>query len=185
MKKETVIVESNFDAKKCSLFCLIFYVFVFFVILGIFSSIGEKEALFIAPPILTLVYGGILHFIVFLCHKNNSLTLSTYRIVGTYRKNQSINIPLDSITSVSTTSLGGIIITCAGNNYKISFLKNQNEFCKKLNELLAQRTFANSNNSKIIDSDVYKELTSLKELLNSGVITQDEFDTKKKKLLEL
>ena len=185
MNEETVIIESNFDAKKCNVFCLLFYGFVFLVVLAIFliKAIGAPYfPIFLA---LSLYYGGIIHLIVFLCHKNNSLTLSAYGITGTYRKNRTINIPIDSISSVSTTPLSGVFITCAGNNYKISFLKNQNEFCKKLNELLVQRTLASNNHSSNSDSDIYKELTSLKELLDSSIITQEEFDAKKKQLLGL
>jgi hypothetical protein len=131
--------------------------------------------------------GGLLHAIIYYTSKNNEITLTNYKIIGTYRRNTSLNIPIDSISSVSKGAIGTLCITCAGNRYNISFVDNRDDFCAKLNELLNQRTQQTLRDSAIAYSQQsnFDEIAKLKQLLDNGAITQEEFDAKKKQLLGL
>lgn len=67
-------------------------------------------------------------------------------------------------------------------HYSIDFfLENKlDHFCIKLDAIL-------EDNKKVSDkiNDPYDEIQTLKHLLDDGIITEDEFSTKKKKLLDL
>ena len=77
-------------------------------------------------------------------------------------------------------------ITCAGNKYDIMFVGNRDDFCSSLNELLSQRTLHTmSEHSLKTSMPSYEEIEKLKRLLDNGVISQEEFDAKKKQLLGL
>ena len=54
------------------------------------------------------------------------------------------------------------------------------EQLKKINELSFQ-----TNKTKDVQTDKYDELKKLKELLDLNIISQEEFDKKKKELLDL
>ena len=78
-------------------------------------------------------------------------------------------------------------ITCAENRYDISFVRNRDLFCTQLNKLLNERTHkALKDGFSIVNQQSnYDEIIKLKDLLDNGIITQEEFDAKKKELLGL
>lgn len=98
--------------------------------------------------------------------------------VDCYNKNgKPKSFSISDLTSVELVKKYGIILK--GNNIKYSLnnISNAEEIRAKLIELMeTQKT----NNSGTAD-----ELKKYKELLDSGAITQEEFDTKKKELLGL
>lgn len=77
-------------------------------------------------------------------------------------------------------------------NQKNSLVKAAIDEAESLNKKLSQIV---ENNEKVIENKVadasskhidnYDELIKLKELLDDGIITQEEFDTKKKEILGL
>ena len=82
--------------------------------------------------------------------------------------------------------MGSLCITCAGNKYNISYVSNRDIFCSKLNELLNTRTQQALKGVHTINQQSnYDEIEKLKRLLDNGIITQEEFDAKKKQLLGL
>lgn len=136
--------------------------------------------------LLAILGGGAIHFILYITARNNELILTNYKITGTYNRHLSLNIPIDSISSVSKGWQGSLCITCAGNKYNISFVGNRDAFCSKLNSLLNDRTQQAIKGSLIVkQGSNFDEIAKLKQLLDNGVITQEEFEAKKKQLLDL
>lgn len=101
----------------------------------------------------------------------------------TFRTNK---YTLDTITSVSTegksTFLSNIVFSIGGAGLVELDIKaaahEMNEFCDMI------RTYIKKSSSTSITSSA-DEILKYKQLLDLGAITQEEFDAKKKKLLEL
>ncbi len=108
---------------------------------------------------------------------------------GTY------TIPMKTIRTVEIREMAGfvsgmLLIDTGGNNTVVLFggVHNKKDYCDKCNETLRQiKAFIESKTLNTADSvtDSADELKKLKELLDMGIVTQEEFDAKKKQLLGL
>ena len=187
--EEKILVKSTFNAAACHKFATIFY--IIFFIYGWLMGFGVADLnigiAFLVGASLAIIMGGLIHIAVYCSFKNNQVVLTNYNITGTYKRSLSLNIPIDAVTSVSKGTMGSLCITCAGNRYNISYVGNRDAFCAKLNELLSQRTQQALHGSSPIvhQQSNYDEIQKLKQLLDSGIITQEEFDAKKKQILGL
>lgn len=189
MSEEKILVKSVFDSLACHKFALVFYIplFIYGLVMGWSLSDLDMGIGFLIGFILAICIGGLIHCILYFTAKNNEIILTNFTITGTYNRRLSLNIPIDSVSSVSKGWMGSLCITCAGNRYNISFVSNRDLFCSKLNELLNKRTQqALKGVSPIVNQQSsYDEIAKLKQLLDNGVITQEEFEAKKKQLLGL
>ena len=189
MNEEKILVKSVFDSSACHKFAIIWYVvlFVYGWLMGWSMSGLIAGTGFLAGFLSAIFIGGFTHFIVYIIARNNEITLTNYKIKGVYNRRLSLDIPIDSVSSISKGPMGSLCITCAGNKYKILYVSNRELFCLKLNELLTIRTQqALSGTAPIVNQQSnYDEIKKLKQLLDDGIITQEDFDAKKKQLLGL
>ena len=120
-----------------------------------------------------------------------SLTITDKRIYGKTWFGKRVDLPVDSISATSSIALfrGVSVATSSG---KISFLliKNANEVYKELNNLIINRQSEKGNEPIEIIKETQSlsnadELKKYKELFDMGIISQEEFDAKKKQLLGL
>lgn len=89
---------------------------------------------------------------------------------------------IKDIKSVTFSAMKGLKIQGTGIKYKINFIANRDDIKTTIMNALA----ANSNESATILKDNSAEsIMKYKELLDSGVISQEEFNAKKKQLLGL
>ena len=187
--EEKILVESEFDASACNKFALIWYIvlFVYGWLMGFASFELNIGVGFLVGFISAAVMGGLIHIIIYFSAKNNEVILTNYTITGTYKRQLSLNIPIDSVSSVAKGRMGSLLITCAGNSYNITFVDNRDLFCSKLSELLNQRTqqALKGGYPAANQQSNYDEIAKLKQLLDSGILTQEEFDAKKKQILGL
>ena len=125
--------------------------------------------------------------------RSYELIITDKRIYGKVAFGKQVDLPLDSVSATSTIGLfkGVAVSTASG---KISFLaiKNVSEIYKVISNLLIERqqnknvsSAASTPSSAPAGADTADQLMKYKELLDSGVITQEEFDAKKKQLLGL
>ena len=98
-----------------------------------------------------------------------------------------MDIPLDSISAVNLTAsfLKGISISSSSGRITFWFIPENNELHKIISDLLIERQEGKKDIIKEAQFSNADELKKYKELLDSGVITQEEFDAKKKQLLDL
>lgn len=92
------------------------------------------------------------------------------------------------IKSVESVSVKGLLIRGNSIKYKINMLENANEIKSTIMDALATvpvQSIATTEIKQEIHASSADELRKYKELLDSGVITQEEFDAKKKQLLDL
>ena len=118
------------------------------------------------------------------------LTVTNKRIYGAAAFGKRVDLPLDSVTAVGTSAFKTIAITSASGAIKFGMINNYVEIHSEISKLLVDRqeqkqTTVQTTIMQEIPQSSADELKKYKELLDSGVITQEEFDAKKKQLLGL
>lgn len=112
------------------------------------------------------------------------LVVTDKRVYGKAAFGKRVDLPFDMISSVGGGLFGSIGVATSSGNIRFWLIKNRDEIFSSITNLLIDRqnNKANSNQSNTNTAD---ELKKYKDLLDAGVITQGEFDAKKKELLGL
>jgi len=116
------------------------------------------------------------------------LYITEKKVYGTTLWGKRVDIPLDSISAVSSTSFfAGITVASSSGRISFVFLENKDKIFKIISKLIQDRQEEKKSievhpNEKQNPTD---ELKKFKELFDMGAITQEEFDAKKKQLLDL
>lgn len=108
------------------------------------------------------------------------ITVTDKRIYGKTAW-KTVSLPIDSISSVGLGTVGISVSTSSG-LIKFLYIRNRMEIYSSIIDLLNNRQ--ESYNVKDNVSG-FEELVELKKLLDDGIITQEEFDKKKKEILKL
>ena len=114
-----------------------------------------------------------------------SLTVTNRQVVGKASFGKSVVLPINQISAVGLGCCGRITIATSSGKIHFWLLENRDavhsQLAKIINEVQIEKAYqANTTTQSNAD-----ELKKFKELLDSGVITQEEFDAKKKQLLGL
>lgn len=116
------------------------------------------------------------------------LTVTDKRVYGKAAFGKRVDLPLDSISAVGTSLWRGIDVGTSSGSIKFKLIKNQKEVHAAMSNLLLERQQKQNNitvEEKTSSSSQADELKKFKDLLDNGIITQEEFDAKKKQLLGL
>ena len=137
--------------------------------------------------VMGIIAGGAFCAIFYYAFSKTKLIVTNKRVYGRISFGRQVDLPLDSISAVGTTLFKGIVVSSASGAIKFNFLQNRNELSSLIRQLLVDRQNKANISTPIInqeDSSI-DDLKQYKELLDSGVINQEEFDAKKKQLLGL
>lgn len=129
----------------------------------------------------------LLAALLYLWLSSYSLTVTDKRVYGKAAFGKRVDLPFDKVSAVGTSFLKGIDVGTSSGRIKFKLVKNQNEIHSVISKLLmnrqeVERATIMQTNEKPNKAD---ELKKFKELLDGGVITQEEFEQKKKQLLDL
>lgn len=117
-----------------------------------------------------------------------SMTITDKRVYGTASFGKRVDLPIDSISAVGTGMFKAIAVSTSSGKIAFFLIKNRDEIHKCISDLLLERQNKPKEMTTIkqeIPQSNADELKKYKDLLDSGVITQEEFDAKKKQLLGL
>ena len=134
---------------------------------------------------------GVVALIVGIIMKSNTekceITVTNEAISGKLPHGKEVHIPLNQITAINRSSFNGVSITSIGNVSNFHCIENREEVMKAISYLLAnpQQSSAQPTQSASTNGSEAEQLKRLKDLLDSGVLTQEEFDAKKKQILGL
>ena len=157
---------------------------------------------------LVFLAGPIVTYYSYRNSKNVRLIITNKRVsVSGGKFGNETNIPVDSITAVSKGFLKTVRITSSSGVVGLSYLENPAEVYNTINNLINKRTHLTNdvylgqpisetveedNQHKNVDTkqstltaENVEVLRNYKKLLDEGILTQEEFDTKKKQLLGL
>ena len=164
---ENILIEAKVNKKYVKffrIFSILYFVFVITFPVGI---------------MFLLMASGI---------KNQTLTVREDNVRGTYGKifKRNIDLPLDSINSVEYVKKSGIVnISTSSQKIHFECLLNAEEISNVINELIRSRQMNRGAAAVINNLSTADELAKFKKLLDDKIITQEEFDAKKKQLLGL
>lgn len=108
-----------------------------------------------------------------------------HKIEGIF-KNEKIEIPLSSISSINTTSkLVGASIEIVASNNKASVDKLYLQIAEELKRLIDTQLHSTPTQTAPTETpiDVADQIKKLADLRDSGILTEEEFNAKKKQLL--
>jgi len=138
---------------------------------------------------MTLLPAIIISAILYLGTARCSMTITDKRVYGKASFGKRVDLPLDSISAIGTSALKGLAIATSSGKIKFYDIANQEEMHSIMSGLLVDRQGKEKNVTTTIKQEIPQsnadELKKYKELFDSGVISQEEFDAKKKQLLGL
>ena len=138
--------------------------------------------LFLITIVLFVV--GIYFLVMSVMVKKTNLTVTDKKVYGRCPNSPQVNIPIKNISAVATFDRNKTVSVTAANGV-LSFpgIKNYKEMKDVILKLIDEKE-AQANSVQSTPSSM-DELQKLKGLLDAGVITQEEFEAKKKQLLNI
>jgi len=194
---ERVIIEASF--KKNTLAATLLYAALGFIGVGLVMNLVLDSwildygfyNLFVSPEIpgTWVMLPGWLLLITYFVFKwmmdSCSLTITDKKVSGRAGFKKQVDLPLSQISAVGLGWASSIAIGTSSGKLTFWHIANRDEVYKTLSDLLS-----NTNKVKAVRVEPAAisnadELKKYKDLLDAGIITQEEFDAKKKQLLGL
>lgn len=129
--------------------------------------------------ILALIYGWLHSY---------EMTITDKRVYGKTAFGKRVDLPIDSVSAVGMCAFKGVSVATSSGRILFRYIKNRDEIHKCISNLLVERQ-SKAAPAAAVKQGIYQgsadELKKFKDLLDSGVITQEEFDAQKKQLLGL
>lgn len=140
-----------------------------------------------------LLIPGVIAAVVGIIMKANTekceITVTDSRVYGKLARGKEVSIPLNQITGLHTCSFNGVSVASIGAVSDFHCIENQEEVMKALSYILANPQQNAAQSSEVVQSSSggseAEELKRFKNLLDSGVISKEEFEAKKKQILGL
>ena len=150
---------------------------------GFGVDVGESIPLQLVIDVLLFLLYILFMRIYFSC----DIGVTDKRVYGRATFGKRVDLPLDSISAVGTSALWGIDVGTSSGRIHFKLIIYKDEIHSELSKLLMERQHSEKqsdtqSNNSTSNAD---ELKKYKELLDGEVITQEEFDAKKKQLLGL
>ena len=128
--------------------------------------------------------GGLILGIFLMCMFNrNSITISDQKVYGCTSFGKETSILIDQVVAVKLISFDGICVSTTSGKALFWNINEREMVVQKLMELLQKRQEEKNDICSSLSSA--DEIKRYKELLDAGIITQEEFDKKKNQLLNL
>jgi F0F1-type ATP synthase beta subunit len=131
---------------------------------------------------------GILKLLMTNTLAKTKITITQKKLIATYGQyfSHNITLPTDSISGVICRDISrGFTIKTPSKNITIVGVNNYKEILNVINELISNRGNTTESTTIFTQASNAEELKKYKDLLDQGIITQEEFDAKKKQLLGL
>ena len=180
---EKVLIQSQLDNIGKMIACSIMASGVL-AILRAFGIRDDDTRLIVYVGALLLIIGGLITLFLV---SNCSLTVTDKRVSGKTATGKQVDLPLRQISAVSKEGSEKLSVVTSGGRISFSMLKNRDEIYQVLTGLMneMQTQAASAPAPAAPQSSDADELAKFKSLLDSGAITQEEYDAKKKQILGL
>lgn len=159
---------------------------VFLLILAFTGALGSDRFHNYSPEWVLIsaiiIAFGVVSLIIF---GNCSLVVTDKRVYGNALFKR-VDIPIDSISAVAIVGIiNGISVASSSGYIRFAYIKNSITVHQEISKLILNRQDkpAARQTNIINQSSDADEILKFKKLLDDGVITQEEFDDKKRKLL--
>ena len=199
--EEKTIIQSKQDTKKMNILigivCISFLLCI--ILLGATWASYSSEDNYdywgyptefyeFATFYISIVFGVL--FIIFgillIAMLQNRLVVSNVKVSGKMKFRVTVDLPVDKISAVKISGLfSAISISTSSGKNTFYLLSNYKEIYTAINDLLQQRQQMqfSQKNETVASVSQADELKKYKDLLDAGIISQEEFDSKKKQIL--
>ena len=206
---EKILIKSKMDEKARSIFYILMGILFLTGATLFFSLLEEKEygyyhtytrngferafngdGLALASFLIACasVLMGIVVLIVFLIHRKCEITVTEKNVRGKSLFGKEVVLPIYMISAYSTSSfMSTIAVATSSGLTKFALIGNYAEIGSVLSKIINDRQ-DNTTKAEIkteTSNSSMGDLVALKNLLDQGIITQEEFEAKKKQLLGL
>lgn len=150
-----------------------------------FAFSDDMDSAIWIVSIAVFVLFVVIAVLVYAFYFNQELIVNESGIKGKATIGKEIDISIDRIASVKKSFLKGVIVITNGQEkIKFRLMKNHNEIIEAISKGINTKSMnaLKRENSSESSADQIKKY---KELLDDGIISQEEFDAKKKQLLGL
>lgn len=137
---------------------------------------------------LFLLIVSVVLLVAYLYCSKTSITITNKRVFGKAAFGKQVDLPMDSISAVGKSLFKGIAVSTSSGTIKFVGIKERDDVYKAITEQTMERQNKVASTTTIkqeIQQSNADELGKFKELLDKGIISQEEFDAKKKQLLGL
>ena len=138
-------------------------------------------------PLMFLLLFSAIFYSVYFAKKNANLTVTNTRVCGRTCFGKRVDLPINKISAVSINVFKTLCISTSSGVIKFSGIKNRDEVFNVISTRLSQYQESISSNTTIIKQEIpqsnAEEIKKFMELLDMGIITEEEFNAKKKELL--
>lgn len=199
--EEKIIIKSRNKSTKSykliAIICIILTIVFFFLaeygwdlfhLDFLLTPFNESPCFYLGLVALIIaVIVGIIYFMI----SKSEIIVSDKRVRGKAAFGKSVDLPVDAISAISLSAVfSGVAIATASGLIKFFMIENADEIHSEVGKLLDARqekpkSVAETAIKQEVQQSNADELKKYKELLDSGIITQEEFDAKKKQLLGL
>lgn len=192
MEEKTLVKGKMSKLNSLSAFFFILCAVFIFGIISISSSgMGTNEqddltSMFACGTIIS----SFLALYFLLRFSGCEITVTDKRVYGKVAFGKRVDLPLDMVSAVGISAFNGVHVATSSGRLTFYLCQNRDEVFNAISVLLMERqSKAASIPSAVIHQETplsgADEIKKYKELLDSGIITQEEFDAKKKQLLGL
>lgn len=161
------------------------YLAVYFNALGDCLAFSTGRLFYVSLFLDLGIILSIYSLILWLAIKNDCITVTNKRVYGVTRWKKRVDLPLKQISAVSTSWLKGVTVGTSSGKIDFKAIENYIDVHKEITNLLASKEEVTAAPPTEEKNNDIENLRKLKELLDSDIITQEEFDAKKKQLLDL
>ena len=159
---------------------------------NVFKVTMHDEIEMVEVLILSVIILAVIILVFNAMYKKIQLVVTDKKVYGRTFWGKRVDLPIDSISAVGTSLFKSIAIATSAGRIKFLAIANRDDIHKEISNLIADRQNTIKMSSvpeTVIKQEVAKsnadELKKFKELLDQGIISQEEFDAKKKQLLGL
>lgn len=151
--------------------------------IGPWLKFSVQDGFYIGFVVVPISGGVFIFFLLtYLYARKMHIVVSNKRVYGESVFGRKVDLPIDSISAIGKKWFKGIgVATSAGKIVFFGF-KNRDEIYETVSNLLVKRQ--SSNQAMNTSQSSADELSKYKKLLDDGVISQEEFNEKKKQLLD-
>ena len=194
---EKIIVESKVNKSLKIILFIIPFISTILSSIGLYLLIDELNRW----PKTDLLYSGffwlglisgiisIYFWILFARVCGSKITVTSKRVYGCSIFGQKVDLPIDSVSAIATSALLNVIsVATSAGKIKFYLISNYSKIHHELSILVSARQKENSTanvTNQTKTESVADEIKKYKDLLDSGAITEEEYNTKKKELLGL
>lgn len=185
--EEKVLIKGVFS-KRNTLSIIFYCIGAFFGFGSIKLLVGGSSTGF-AVNLLIAIVGCAIAALLQYWMNNCEITVTDKRVYGKAAFGKRVDLPADMISSVDMCAFKGVGVSTSSGRIQFLFCTNQSDVFNAISNGLLKRQTSGIKTETIIKQEIPQsnadELKKYKDLLDSDVITQEEFDAKKKQLLGL